>query len=70
MEAGPRRATRIVGQVFRVLQEAGSVKMQDVQSTASQLIHLPFSVGQPIDAPAHAERAVDVFLGIYSAGNT
>ena len=57
MEAGPRRATRIVGQVFRVLQEAGSVKMQDVQS-------------QPIDAPAHAERAVDVFLGIYSAGNT
>ncbi|KEJ93805.1 TetR/AcrR family transcriptional regulator [Sulfitobacter pseudonitzschiae] len=79
MEAGPRRATRIVGQVLRVLQEAGSVKMQDVQSTASQFIHLSISgiimprllaVGQPIDAPAHAERAVDVFLGIYSAGNT
>ena len=65
MEAGPRRATRIVGQVFRVLQEAGSVKMQDVQSTASQFIHLSVS---GIIMPRLL--AVDVFLGIYSAGNT
>ncbi len=79
MDAGPRRATRIVGQVLQGLHKAGSLKVQDAQSAASQFIHLSVSgvimprllaVDQPIDASEHSKRAVDAFLGIYSAGNT
>lgn len=76
MEAGPRRATRIVGQVLQGLHEAGSLKVHDAQSAASQFIHLSVSgvimprmlaVDQPIDAVEHSKRAVDAFLEIYSA---
>ncbi|WP_253196239.1 TetR family transcriptional regulator [Roseovarius sp. PS-C2] len=68
MEAGPRRATRIVGQVLQGLHEAGSLKVHDAQSAASQFIHLSVSgvimprmlaVDQPIDAVEHSKRAVD-----------
>lgn len=76
MEAGPRRATRIVGQVLQGLHEARSLKVHDAQSAASHFIHLSVSgvimprllaVDQPIDASEHSERAVDAFLGIYAA---
>ena len=76
MEAGPTRATRTVGQVLQGLHKAGSLKVQDVQSAASQFIHLSVSgiimprllaVDQPIDASELSKKAVDAFLGIYAA---
>lgn len=79
MEAGPRRATRIVGQVLQGLHEAGSLKVLDAQSAAGQFIHLSVSgiimprllaVDRPIKASEQSKRAVDAFLEIYSAINT
>lgn len=79
MEAGPRRATRIVGHVLQCLCEARSLKVQDARSAASQFIHLSVSgvimprllaVDHPINAAEHSKRAVDAFLEIYSAGNS
>ena len=79
MEAGPRRATRIVGQVLQGLHEAGSLKVHDTQGAAGQFIHLSVSgiimprllaVDQPIDASEHSKGAVDAFLGIYAASGT
>lgn len=78
MEAGPRRATRIVGQVLEGLHEAGSLKVLDAQSAAGQFIHLSVSgiimprllaADQTIDASEQSKKAVDAFLEIYSASN-
>jgi len=78
MEAGPRRATRIVGEVLRGLHEARSLNVDSAYNAASQFIHLSVSgvivpqllaVDQPIDAAEHSKRAVDVFLGAYSVGS-
>lgn len=79
MEAGPRRATRIVGQVLQGLHEEGSLKVLDAQGAASEFIHLSvsgiimprlLSVDSPIKASEQSKRAVDAFLEIYSAINT
>ena len=78
MEAGPNRAARIVGRVLQRLHETKSLKVKNVQSAASQFIHLSVSgvimprllaVDRPIDAFEHSKRAVDAFLGIYAGRN-
>ncbi|WP_040608834.1 TetR/AcrR family transcriptional regulator [Pseudooceanicola batsensis] len=78
MDAGPRRATRIVAQILERLHKAKSLNVQDVQSAASQFIHLAISgvviprllaVDEPVDASEHSKRAVDAFLRVYAGRN-
>lgn len=79
MEAGPRRATRIVAQILQGMHDAGSLYVQDTRSAASQFIHLSLSgvimprllaLEPQIDASEHSGKAIDAFLDIYSAGNS
>jgi len=79
MEAGPRRATRIVGQILQGMRDAGSLSVQDCHTAASQFIHLSLSgvimprllaLESRIDVSEHSSKATDAFLDIYSAGNS
>lgn len=74
MNAGPRRAIRIVAQILRNLHETKSLDVKNVQNASAQFIHLSVSgvimpqllaVDQPIDVSEHSRRAVDAFLGAY-----
>jgi len=79
MEAGPRRATKIVGQILRGLHDAGSLYVRDCHTAASQFIHLSLSaVIMPrllaleprFNAADHSRKATAAFLDIYSKGNS
>lgn len=79
MEAGPRQANRIVGQVLQGLHDAKSLYVQDTRVAANQFIHLSVSgilmprlmaLDQPVDVSEHCERVVDAFVGMYPARNS
>lgn len=75
MKAGPKLATRHVGQVLHALHDAKALNVEDHLSAAGQLIYLSVSgvimprlltLDPKIDVSDHAKRAVDAFLNIYS----
>ena len=79
MEAGPRRATGIVAQILQDMHDAGTLRVRDCHTAASQFIHLSLSgVIMPrllaleprIDASEHSRQSIEAFLEIYSAGNS